>query len=65
MDDCHIGNHAVYCVFCGDGRGLNQKGDTGMYEIDFVSAAIGYILGVLLYHSVARIIILEKDYESE
>lgn len=36
-----------------------------MYEIDFVSSAIGYILGVLLYHSVARIIVLEKDHESE
>lgn len=36
-----------------------------MYDFDFVSVATGYILGVLLYHSVARIIVLEKDYESE
>ena len=64
MDDCHSGNHAVYCVFCGDGRGLNQKGDTGMYEFDFVSVVVGYILGVLLYNSVGNILFLEKDRKS-
>ena len=36
-----------------------------MYEFDFVSVVVGYILGVLLYNSVGNILFLEKDYEDQ
>lgn len=62
------GVHGWSNVVCYAIRGVRRRlviGDTGMYDFDFVSVATGYILGVLLYHSVARIIVLEKDYEGE
>lgn len=64
LDDCYGWNHAIYCVFCGVGRGL-KNGDTGMYEIDFVSVVIGYIFGVLLAHSTSHLFFVETNDEGE
>jgi len=52
-------------VCYGLGRGLKTKGDTGMYEFDFVSVVCGYILGVLLAYSTTHILFVETDDESE
>jgi hypothetical protein len=64
VDGLLSSNNVVYCIIRGARRRL-KKGDTGMYDFDLVSIVTGYILGVLLYHSVARILVLEKDYENE
>ena len=47
------------------GTQVSIKGDTGMYEFDFVSVVAGYILGVLLYNSIGNILFLEKDHEDQ
>jgi hypothetical protein len=65
LDDFHGWYHAVYDVCYGLGRGLKTKGDTGMYEFDFVSVVCGYILGVLLAYSTTHILFVETDDESE
>jgi len=36
-----------------------------MYEIDFVSVAIGYIFGVLLVYSTQHLFFVEENDESE
>jgi len=36
-----------------------------MYEIDFVSAVIGYICGVLLAYNTTHLFFVEKDNEGE
>lgn len=36
-----------------------------MYELDFVSVVVGYVLGVLLYHSVQHILFVETNDESK
>lgn len=36
-----------------------------MYEIDFVSVAIGYIFGVLLVYSTQHLFFVEADDEGE
>jgi hypothetical protein len=36
-----------------------------MYEIDFVSVVIGYVLGVLLYDSIGNLLFVEKNNEDQ
>jgi hypothetical protein len=36
-----------------------------MYEIDFVSAVIGYILGVILYNSLGNLLFVETNNEDK
>lgn len=44
---------------------LNQNGDTGMYQFDFVSVAFGYICGIVLYASMSNIMYMETNDEDE
>ena len=40
-------------------------GDTGMYQLDFVSVAFGYICGIILYASMSNIMYMEENNEDE
>lgn len=44
---------------------LNQNGDTGMYQFDFISVALGYICGIILYASMSNIMYMEESDDSE
>jgi hypothetical protein len=44
---------------------LNQNGDTGMYQFDFISVAFGYILGIILYASMSNIMYMEENDENQ
>jgi hypothetical protein len=65
LDDFYGGYYTVHGVCYGLGRGLKTKGDTGMYEIDFISVAFGYICGIVLYASVSNIMYMEENDENQ
>lgn len=52
-------------VSTGGWTNLNQKGDTGMYGLDFVSVVVGYVIGIVLCYSTVHVMFLETNDEGE